>query len=78
MRILVATVTVAVLGFTWLAQSNSSEAHARHLKHPRVRATIAPYYRPYVELPPGYSIGGPNYTACDRMNHDRMLVGRRC
>ena len=26
----------------------------------------------------GYSIGGPNYTACDRMQHDRMLAGRRC
>jgi hypothetical protein len=50
-----------------LAIACLAEAQARHYaKHPRVRA---------IERPPGYSHGGPMYTACDRINRDRMLVG---
>jgi hypothetical protein len=75
MRILVAIAGAGVLGLAWLSQSNPAEAHARYVKHRPVRTTIAPYRRPYVEVPPGYSVGGPNYTTCDRINRDRMLVG---
>ena len=79
MRIMIAVAAIGVLGFAWLAQSTPTEAYVRHAKQSRVRTTIAPYPRSYGDLPPpGYTIGGPNYTACDRMNHDRMLYGRRC
>ena len=78
MRILAVVTMLGGLGFAWLAQSAPAGAETRHLKHRPVRTTVYPYYYPYIERPPGYIIGGPNYTACDRMNHDRMLVGRRC
>lgn len=78
MRFVVAIATAGVLAFTWLAYSCPAEARTRHVKHLQARSVV-PYHRPYADLPPpGYSIGGPNYTACDRMNHDRMLYGRRC
>jgi hypothetical protein len=73
MRGLVAIVAAA-LAFAWLAPASAAETRVRHhVKHPR--ASIAPYRGPSIELPPGYSPGGPNYTTCDRINHDRMLVG---
>jgi hypothetical protein len=74
MRTVVAIATTGVLAFVWLAHSNPAEASARHVKHPRTRVVVH-YQRPYVEWPPGYNPGGPNITACDRINHDRMLVG---
>ena len=75
MRGLVAIVAAA-LAFAWLAPASAAETRVRHhVKHPHPRASIAPYRRPSIELPPGYSPGGPNYTTCDRINHDRMLVG---
>jgi hypothetical protein len=55
------------LALACLADLCVAEAQARYYaKHPRVRA---------IERPPGYSRGGPMYTACDRINRDRMLVG---
>ena len=79
MSTLLAMALAGVLGFASLMQSNPAHAQTRHVKHRPVRTTMYPYQRPYADLPPpGYTIGGPNYTACDRMNHDRMLVGRRC
>jgi hypothetical protein len=56
--------------------STPVQAHApHHAKHRPVRTSVVPRYGPAIELPPGYSQGGPNYTTCDRINHDRMLVG---
>jgi hypothetical protein len=78
MRFVLAIATAGVLAFTWLVYSRPAEARTRHVKPLQARSVV-PYHRPYATLPPpGYSIGGPNYTACDRMNHDRMLYGRRC
>jgi hypothetical protein len=45
-----------------------------HAKHRRA-TTLAPRAGAAIELPPGYSRGGPLYTTCDRINRDRMLVG---
>jgi hypothetical protein len=73
MRVFIAMATAAVLGFAWLALSNPADAQTRHVKHRPGRTTIHPYYPRY--WPPGYNPGGPNYTTCDRINHDRMLVG---
>ena len=74
MRIFLAT-AIAVLVCAWLAPASSAQTRARHhARHPHARAS-PDYRRPSIVLPPGYSIGGPNYTACDRINHDRMLVG---
>jgi len=75
MRVLVAIVTTGVLAFAWCAHPSPARAYTHKVKHPRGRAAHVTYRRPYVELPPGYSVGGPNYTTCDRINHDRMLVG---
>jgi len=56
------TLALACLVDLWLGQ-----AYARdYARHPRVQAIVRP---------PGYSRGGPMYTACDRINRDRMLVG---
>jgi hypothetical protein len=71
MRIFVSIAAAGAL----VAACATAEGHARHVKHPRARTAIAPYHGPHVERPPGYSLGGPNFTACDRINHDRMLVG---
>jgi hypothetical protein len=68
-----AIVAAGALAFVAFSHCNPADAQARHhVKHPKVRTMAAPRY---IELPPGYSRGGPNYTACDRINHDRMLVG---
>ena len=72
---IVAVATTGVLACAWLAHSSPAHAHARHVTHSHHRAAVASYRRPYVVRPPGYSPGGPNYTACDRINRDRMLVG---
>jgi hypothetical protein len=73
MRGLVAIVSAA-LAFAWFVSPSAAETRVRHhVKHPRL--SVAPYRGPYIERPPGDSPGGPNYTACDRINHDRMLVG---
>jgi hypothetical protein len=71
MRFFIAIVAAGALA--WFAHSDPAGAQARHhTKHPKARITVAPRY---IQLPPGYTPGGPNYTACDRINHDRMLVG---
>jgi hypothetical protein len=75
MRILVALTIAGGLGLACLARSDPADAQTPRVKHRPVRTTIHPYRRPYVEVPPGYSVGGPNYTVCDRINRDRMLVG---
>ena len=75
MRILVAMAMAGVLGLAWLVQSHPAGAQTPHAKHRPVRTAVHPYRRPYYEVPPGYSLGGPNYTTCDRINRDRMLVG---
>ncbi len=75
MRFVVAIATTGVLAFAWCAHSDPAEASARHARHSHARAAVVPYRGPYVELPPGYSRGGPMYTTCDRINRDRMLVG---
>jgi hypothetical protein len=67
MRICSITAVAGALAVACLADLSLAAAHARHYaKHPKVRA---------IELPPGYSRGGPMYTTCDRINRDRMLVG---
>jgi hypothetical protein len=72
----VVAIAAAALAVAWLAPASSAETRVRHhVKHPNARASIAPDRRPSIELPPGYNPGGPNYTTCDRINHDRMLVG---
>ncbi len=75
MRIAVATAIAGMLSFASFAQANHADAHPRHAMHRHRPAAIAPYRRPYAEVPPGYSFGGPSYTTCDRINRDRMLVG---
>ena len=75
MRVLVAVAIAAALGLAGAAQSDPADAQTRHVKHRPVRTTIHPYYPRYFNLPPGYNPGGPNYTTCDRINHDRMMVG---
>ena len=73
MRIFLA-IAVAALVCAWLPPTSSAQTRLRHhAKHPHAR--VRSDYRPSVALPPGYTLGGPNYTACDRINHDRMLVG---
>jgi hypothetical protein len=75
MKGIVAVATAGVLAFTWLAYSDPVEARTRHVKHSQARAVVPYYHRAGVELPPGYSRGGPNYTTCDRINHERIMVG---
>ncbi len=71
-----ALAVAGALAVACFACASPVAAHARHhVKHPHARAAIGPVYRPYIDLPPGYSQGGPNYTTCDRINRDRMLVG---
>jgi hypothetical protein len=71
MRFSTAIVTAGALA--WFAHSDPAEAQAGHrTKHPKARITVVPRY---IERPPGYIQGGPNYTTCDRINRDRMLVG---
>ena len=73
MRIFLA-MAVAALVCGWFAPASSAQTRVRHhARHPYAR--VSPYDRPSAALPPGYNMGGPNYTACDRINHDRMLVG---
>jgi hypothetical protein len=72
---MVVVAIAGVLGFASIVQSDPAEAQTRQAKHRPVRTTVRPYHRPYVEVPPGYNIGGPGYTTCDRINRDRMLVG---
>jgi len=75
MRILVACAAGA-LAVVWLGHSSPAEAYTRyHAKNSSAWVRTGPPRRSYIELPPGYSRGGPNYTACDRINRDRMLVG---
>jgi hypothetical protein len=74
MRILLAMVIAGAPGVVWLVQADPAAAQTRHVKH-RPARTMIPYHRRYVEVPAGYTLGGPNYTTCDRINRDRMLVG---
>jgi hypothetical protein len=67
MRICTIVAVAGALAAACLADLTVAEAQARqYAKYSRVRA---------IERPPGYSRGGPMYTACDRINRDRMLVG---
>jgi hypothetical protein len=67
MRICTIIAIAGALAVVWSADSGVAQTHSRHrVKHPYVRV---------IERPPGYSRGGPMYTACDRINRDRMLVG---
>ena len=75
MKGIMAVAATGVLAFAWFAHASPAAADARHVKHPHGRAVVSSYRRPHVERPPGYSAGGPNYTTCDRINRDRMLVG---
>jgi len=73
MKIFTVMVAAGALALIWLAHTDPAQAQARHhTKHAKARTAVAPRY---IERPPGYSQGGPNYTTCDRINHDRMLVG---
>ena len=73
MRIFLA-MAVAALLCVWLAPAGSAQTRVRHhARHSYAR--VIPDYRRSMALPPGYNKGGPNYTACDRINRDRMLVG---
>ena len=75
MRILIAILTIGALLLAGVLHPTPLQARPpHHAKHHRA-TTIAPGYGGAVELPPGYSRGGPSYTTCDRINHDRMLVG---
>jgi len=75
MRILAAIVSVVSLVLAGVIGSTPSQAHtSHHVKHRRA-TTTAPRSGAAIELPPGYSRGGPLYTTCDRINRDRMLVG---
>ena len=75
MRVIVAVGTIGVLALALCAHPGFAQAHPHKVKHPHARAAHVPYRGPYVGLPPGYSVGGPNTTTCDRINRDRMLVG---
>jgi len=76
MRSVTAIVALGTLTLTWLAQAGPAEAYTRHhVKSSSAWTRSGPPRRPAIELPPGYSRGGPNYTTCDRINRDRMLVG---
>jgi hypothetical protein len=67
MRICTIVAVAGAVAVACFADLTRAEAHTRHYaKYPRVRA---------IERPPGYSRGSPMYTACDRINRDRMLVG---
>ena len=67
MKISSIVAVAAGLALACLADLCVAEAQARYYaKHSRARAVVHP---------PGYSRGGPMYTACDRINRDRMLVG---
>lgn len=75
MRIFDAVVGGALV-CAWLAPASSAQTRVRHqAKHPYARAATTPRYGHFFEAPPGYSLGGPNYTTCDRINRERMLVG---
>jgi hypothetical protein len=76
MRSFVAFATAGALALVALADPGPAQAHApHHAKHRSGRTSVVPRYGPAIELPPGYSQGGPLYTTCDRINRDRMLVG---
>jgi hypothetical protein len=76
MRISAIIAAAGALALAPLVDPGAARAHApHHAKHRSVRTSLVPRYGPAIELPPGYSQGGPNYTTCDRINHDRMLVG---
>ncbi len=76
MRNFVAFATAGALALACCVHAAPAAAHARHhAKHRSVRTSVVPRYGPTIELPPGYSQGGPLYTTCDRINRDRMLVG---
>jgi len=74
MRGNVAIVTTGVLAFAWCAHPSAAHAYTHKVKHSHLRSGHVTYRR-HIELPPDYIRGGPNYTTCDRINHDRMLVG---
>ena len=76
MRRVTAIVAVGALALAWLAHASPAEAYTRyHVKSSSAWTRTSPLRRPAIELPPGYSRGGPSYTTCDRINRDRMLVG---
>jgi hypothetical protein len=76
MRIFAVVATAGALALAGLGHPGPAQARAPHrAKHQPVRTSVVPRHGPYVELPPGYSRGGPLYTTCDRINRDRMLVG---
>ena len=73
MRILAAIAMAGALVLAGFVDPRPAQARAPH--HAKHRSTTAPRSRATIELPPGYSQGGPMYTTCDRINRDRMLVG---
>ena len=76
MRMFITIMVAGVVGYVWLGHSERAEAYTRyHVKNSSAWVRTGSPRRPAVELPPGYSRGGPNYTTCDRINRDRMLVG---
>lgn len=76
MRSFTAIAAAGALVLAGFVDPSPAQAHApHHAKHPHARTSVAPRHGPYIELPPGYSHGGPLYTTCDRINRDRMLVG---
>ncbi len=75
MRTLAAILTVVSLVPGGVIDPTPTQARTpHHVKHHRA-TTIGPRSGAAIELPPGYSRGGPLYTTCDRINRDRMLVG---
>ncbi len=76
MRIFAVIATAGAVALAALVAARTAQAHAPHrAKHAPARSWVAPRYGAAIELPPGYSRGGPLYTTCDRINRDRMLVG---
>jgi hypothetical protein len=75
MRILIGLSTVGLLMPAGVVHSSSPHTRTPHLAGHHRATTIAPRSEAAIELPPGYSRGGPLYTTCDRINRDRMLVG---
>ena len=75
MRVFAAMAMAGALILAALVHPDPVQAGAPHrAKHPPTRTSVYRYGRS-IERPPGYSRGGPNYTTCDRINRDRMLVG---
>ncbi len=75
MRILIGLFTVGLLMPAGVVHSCSAHPRTRHPAGHHRATTIRPRSGAAIELPPGYSRGGPLYTTCDRINRDRMLVG---